>query len=294
MNLKYIILLVVLLVAGAYLGICIYIASVLTKPAPTPLKTDKKVIGDRVSDVVFRATDNVQLAGWFYQGTNEKVIMFVHGAGDQNRANEVYGTPEIAKYFYDLGYSILLFDLRGTGESEKTRSSFGQYEANDVAGAYNYLVKQEYKPESIGIVSDSLGAISTIMAADSVKGAGAIVLDSPAKEVKEIISNVMVKDKSVPRFLHPGIFISAKYIYKIDVEQARPITKIEVLDKTPLLFLHGGADTLINPKDSEEMAAMVNNAKRIEFPEIKHVEIYKKDPVGYLRAVEEFFNDNLK
>jgi len=294
MNIKYIILLVLLLVASAYIGISIYIASVLTKPGPTPIKLDKKVIGDRVADVVFRATDNAQLAGWFYQGTNDKAIMFVHGAGDQNRANEVYGTPEIAKYFYDQGYTILLFDLRGTGESEKTRSSFGQYEANDVAGAYNYLVKQEYKPESIGIISDSLGAISTILAADSVKGAGAIVLDSPAKEVRGIISNIMANEKKVPRFLHPGIFVAAKYLYKIDVEQARPITKITVLDKTPLLFLHGGADTLINPHDSEELAALVHNAKRIVFPEIKHVEEYKKDPVGYLRAVEEFFNDNLK
>jgi ATP-dependent exoDNAse (exonuclease V) beta subunit len=114
------------------------------------------------------------------------------------------------------------------------------------------------------------------------------------KEVKDIISNIMANEKKVPRFLHPGIFVAAKYLYKIDVEQARPIAKITVLDKTPLLFLHGGADTLINPHDSEELAAMVHNAKRIVFPEIKHVEEYKKDPVGYLRAVEEFFNDNLK
>lgn len=294
MNLKYIVLLIILLVGSAYIGISIYIASVLTKANPTPLKLDKKEIGDRVAEVVFRSTDNAQLAGWFFQGTNGKVIMFVHGAGDQNRVNEVYGTPEIAKHFYEEGYSLLLFDLRGIGESEKTRLSFGQYEANDVAGAYNYLVKQEYKPESIGIISDSLGAISTVMASESVKGAGAIVLDSPAKKVTDIISNIMVKDKNVPRFMHPGIFLAAKLVYKIDVESIRPVDKITILDKTPLLFLHGGADDLINPKDSEEMASMVHNAKRIVFPEIGHVQTYVKDPVGYLRAVDDFFNDNLK
>lgn len=52
MNIKYIILLVLLLVVSAYIGISIYIASVLTKPGPTPIKLDKKVIGDRVADVV--------------------------------------------------------------------------------------------------------------------------------------------------------------------------------------------------------------------------------------------------
>ena len=290
---KYAVIFIIFISTAAYVGISIYIASALTVNGDSPLKLDKKVIGDRVADVVFRSKDNAQLAGWFYQGTNDKAIIFVHGAGNQNRANEVYGTPDIARYFYDKGYTMLLFDLRGTGQSEKTRASFGQYEANDVAGAYEYMVTQEYKPQSIAIVSDSLGAIATIMAADSIKDAGAIVLDSPATEVKQIVSNIMKNERKVPTFLHPGSFLAAKLLYKIDVDAVRPIDKISVLSSTPLLFLNGEKDTLIEPFHTEELMKKAGTGKRVVFSGSKHVEGFKDHPEQYLSEVEAFFDANL-
>ncbi len=292
-SLKIIILTILLLGTIAYFGVAAYIASILTVQNPSPIKYDKDKIG-RGTDVVFRATDGLQLAGWYFPGTNDKAIMFVHGAGNQNRANEVYGTPEIAKYFLEQGYTILLFDLRGTGQSQEARISFGQNERKDVAGAFDYLVKQEYKPESIGIISDSLGAIATIMASDTVKKAGGIVLDSPAAEVKPIVSNIMTDEHNVPRFLHPAIYLWAKILYQIDVDSVRPIDHIAVLSKTPILFLHHEADNLIPPVNSEELLKKVNKGTIVTFPNTNHAETYKTLPDLYLKTVSEFFSTNLK
>lgn len=283
----------ILLAFIAYIGISAYIASVLTVPGKSPVVFDKANIG-RGADVTFRSKDNIQLAGWFFPGTNGKAIMFVHGAGNMNRANEVYGTPEIAKYFLDLGYTILLFDLRGTGESQYSRISFGQYEKNDVAGAFDYLVKQEYRPSSIGIISDSLGAIATVMAADDIKDAGGIVLDSPATVVRPIVSDIMTKEHSVPLFLHSGIYFAANLLYKIDVDAVRPIDYISTLRETPLLFLHGENDTLIPPQNSADLLARVNKGERVLFPGAKHVETFKTNPALYKQVVSEFFTKNLK
>lgn len=283
----------ILLAIIAYVAISVYIASVLTVPGKSPVTFDKANIG-RGADVVFRSKDNLQLAGWLFPGTNDKAIMFVHGAGNMNRANEVYGTPEIAKYFLEQGYTILLFDLRGTGESQYSRISFGQYERNDVAGAFNYLLTQEYKPQSIGIISDSLGAIATIMASNDIKAAGGIVLDSPATVVRPIVSDIMVKEHSVPLFLHPGIYLAAQALYKIDVDFVRPIDYIDVLKETPLLFLHGGSDTLIPPQNSADLLAHVNKGERVLFPGAKHVETFKTNPELYKQVVSDFFTKNLK
>lgn len=276
-----------------YIGASAYIATVLTVPGKSPVTYDRNKIG-RGTDVAFRSSDNLQLAGWFFPGTNDKAILFVHGAGNQNRANEVYGTPDIAKYFLDQGYTILLFDLRGTGESQYSRLSFGQYESRDVAGAFNYLVGQEFKPQSIGIISDSLGAIATIMAADSVKVAGGIVLDSPATIVRPIVSNIMVSEHNVPLFLHPGIYTAAKIFYHIDVDAVRPIDHIVTLKNTPLLFFHGENDTLIPPENSATLLGMVNNGQRVVFPGSKHVETFKDHPQMYEQLVSDFFSKNLK
>lgn len=295
MGLTVLISAVIILAISLYGGISVYIASTLTAPVETPIKYDKKLIGERVADVVFRSKDNVQLAGWYFRGVNDKAIIFVHGAGNQNRVNEVYGAPDIAKHFYEKGYSLLMFDLRGIGESQKVRVSFGQHEADDVAGAYNYLVKQEFRPESIGIISDSLGAIATIMASNDIKGAGALVLDSPAAEIKSIVSNIMEKDHSVPRFLHPGTFLAARLFYNVDIEKVRPIDRITALSDTPLLFLHGEDDTLIQPSHSEELFSKVSqNSQRITFPNTGHVETYVKNPEKYLDILDDFFEENLK
>jgi hypothetical protein len=290
----YILLTIIILGVIFYLSAAAYIAYVLTIPAPSPLKYNPDNIGQRWASVVFHSKDNAQLAGWYFPGTNEKAVMFVHGAGNQNRANEVYGTPEIAKYFLEQGYTILLFDLRGTGESEKTRISFGQYESLDVAGAFEYLVKQEYKPQSIGIISDSLGAIATILASDTVRGSGGIVLDSPATEVKSIVSNIMVDEHNIPRFIHPTVYFWAKTLYKIDVDTVRPIDHTEKLKNTPLLFLHGEKDTLIPPVNSEILLSKVNKGTRVLFPDAKHVETFKTNPELYKQVVSEFFSFNLK
>jgi len=296
MNIKWILaglLAVIALGAIAYAGITAYIAYSLTILKPSPITIDKHTIGDRAADVAFRSTDNFQLAGWFFPGTNGKAIMFVPGAGE-NRTNIDYGGTEIAKHFVEEGYTVLLFDLRGTGESQVTRQSFGQYEKNDVAGAFNYLVKQEYSPESIGIISDSLGAISTIMAASEIKNAGAIVLDSPATEVVTAISHLMEGEHNVPRFLHLGVYFWAKTLYGIDAKSVRPIDQIHYLENTPLLFLHGEKDDLIPPFNSEVLLSKVKNGTRVVFPNSDHVHTYKSDHALYLDSVSKFFSTNLK
>ena len=293
MNLKAIVLSIIVLAVIAYFGVAAYIASVLTVQAPSPIKYDRDKIG-RGTDVVFKSTDNAQLAGWYFPGTNDKAIMFVHGAGSQNRANEVYGAPDIAKYFLEQGYTILMFDLRGTGQSQEARISFGQNESKDVAGAFNYLVKQEYKPESIGIISDSLGAIATVLAADTIKTSGGIVLDSPATEVKPIVSNIMTDEHSIPGFFFFFFYLWAKILYQVDVDSVRPVDHISVLKNTPLLFFFFLADTLIPPSNSATLLSMVSSGNRVTFPNTKHVETFKTLPDLYLKTVSEFFTKNLK
>lgn len=287
----HIVLILIALFLVIYSGISIYIANVLTSPPNNKTTFDRDQIGIG-ENVTFKSADNLQLKGWFFKGIGKKVIFFVPGFGE-NRANLSYGAPEIAKYFLSKGYSVLLFDLRGNGESEFTRPSFGQYEKNDVAGAYQYLKSQGYEDKNIGIVSDSLGAISTIMAARSINTVGAIVLDSPATQIKTIVEDIMYREKHVPKFLHPGIFLYAKLLFHIDVASVRPIDQMSYLKNTPLLFLHGADDTLIIPQNTLDLASKANDATRVVFPGAKHTESFKTNPELYKQLIGDFFEKNL-
>jgi pimeloyl-ACP methyl ester carboxylesterase len=277
-----------------YCGVSIYIASVLTKPNNNPVNYDKYKIGKNVTDVNFTALDGVYLSGWLFHGGSKKAIIFVHGAGAQNRINTDYGTVDIAPFFINQGYSVLLFDLRGNGSSQKTRIGLGEYERYDVAGAFKFLESQGFKPQSIGIISDSLGAISTIMAADYVKTAGGIVLDSPAAAVEPITSNIMTNEDHVPRFMDWGIYFFAKDLFGIDVNSIRPIDHIAELKNTPVLFLHGTKDTLIPPQNSLELIKKVNNGQIVLFENAAHAQTFKTNPDLYKKVVGDFFEKNLK
>ncbi|MEO6693363.1 MAG: alpha/beta hydrolase, partial [Saprospiraceae bacterium] len=135
---------------------------------------------------------------------------------------------------------------------------------------------------------------AAILASNGLKNAGGIVLDSPATEVKTIVSNIMVNEHSVPRFLHPGIYLAAKLLYKLDINEVRPIDHIGALKETPLVFLHGEIDKLISPDNSLELSKKVNKSTKVIFEGARHVETYKTNPEKYKKIVSEFFAKNLE
>jgi fermentation-respiration switch protein FrsA (DUF1100 family) len=57
--------------------------------------------------------------------------------------------------------------------------------------------------------------------------------------------------------------------------------------------LHGEADTLIPPANSEDLLKKVNKGTRVTFPDTKHVETFKTLPDLYLKTVSEFFTNSL-
>src|SRR5260221_12489407 len=67
----------------------------------------------------------------------------------------------------DLGYNVLSIDLQDNGGDtvEDGRLSMGYKERYDVLGAFDYLLARGFISEKIGIVSISMGASTSLMAA---------------------------------------------------------------------------------------------------------------------------------
>jgi pimeloyl-ACP methyl ester carboxylesterase len=82
-------------------------------------------------------TDGLRLKGWFIPGEGEKAVIVVHG-GFQNRLDEVVGTLGLAKDLNAKGFGILLFDLRGRGESQGRGRTLTNVE-RDIGGALDYV-----------------------------------------------------------------------------------------------------------------------------------------------------------
>lgn len=128
--------------------------------------------GLHYEEINFKATDGVELNGWFVPNKNSKAtLLFCHG-----NAGNISHRIDIIKLFHSINVGVFIFDYRGYGKSNGTPSENGLYK--DALGAYKYLSNSMgYKPEKIVIYGKSVGANVAIELASRVKAA-ALISDS--------------------------------------------------------------------------------------------------------------------
>ena len=155
------------------------ISNMMVKPYQSPLFDSPASHGLDYEDVEFQAEDGTTLRGWLITGGNERVIVQSHFGVQCNRGG---WTPKgkgpikpwkqdiqflrQAKYLVDQGYSVLMYDLRGHGESDLGPTpwvSWGPEEAKDVIAAVDFAISR-FPNSSIGLLSLCMGAASTTYA----------------------------------------------------------------------------------------------------------------------------------
>ena len=107
------------------------ISNMMVKPGQSPLFDTPEAHGLGYENVEFKTEDNVTLGGWLIKGGNDKVIVQTHFGVQCNRGGwtpKGHGpiTPwkkdiqflRQAKYLVEQGYSVLMYDMRGHGESD--------------------------------------------------------------------------------------------------------------------------------------------------------------------------------
>ena len=155
------------------------ISNMMVKPNQSPLFDSPDAHGLDYENVEFKAEDGTTLRGWLINGGTDKVIVQSHFGVQCNRGG---WTPKghgpmaswkkdiqflrQAKYLTDQGYSVLMYDMRGHGESELGLIpwvSWGPEEAKDVIAAVDFA-SERLPGTAIGLLSICMGAASTTYA----------------------------------------------------------------------------------------------------------------------------------
>ena len=279
-----------------YLGFSLYIARQIIYPSPSEdrINISAKIVSSDYEDITIKSSNNVKLKGWLFHGKTNNLIIMIAGF-KQNRINNDYYGVMIAKELVGLGYSVLLYDNQATGESDGNYLTFGIKESKDLLSVVDFARKKGFKDEKIGIIGDSMGAISLLLASDHLKNIGALVVDSPANNVKRVMRNILKNENNVPSFFHPAVFSILKYIYNIDLDSIKPSEHVAIIPERIFLFLHGGLDTSIYPLESRELLTIANpKSKLVIFPKGKHIETYKSDPDLYRKTVFSFLSESIR
>jgi uncharacterized protein len=124
-------------------------------------------LGVSHEDVTFKTTDGLKLAGWYIPSRNRSAVI-VFPAGGRS------GGQEHARMLARHGYGVLIFDPRGTGESEGDPYRYGG--ERDVKAALAFLrSRPDVDPARIGGLGLSLGGELMLQTAGETAALKAVV-----------------------------------------------------------------------------------------------------------------------
>jgi len=219
----------------------------------------------------FATFDPVQLAigqdkseAWFIPNQPSRgVVLFSHGNG-QTMGERL----EMSKAFYDMGFSLFLYEYGGywnsTGEASETRC-YG-----DIRAAWDYLTTHRgIEPGRILIFGESMGTGPSVELAHKTKP-GALVLLSPFTSIAAVASETFP-------------YVPVNMLLRHRFDNAAKITAVT----SPLMILHGADDTIVPFEHGRELFHLANNPKEFIRLTGDHGAFYQ-DTESFTNAVRAF------
>ena len=266
----------------------IYVIAI-TKPAPSVIGDPPQSSNGREYQPItlVNEQEDIHLSGWYMPSENGAAIILLHGFGS-NRLEMKSRADILARH----GYGVLLYDLRGHGESGGDERAFGWRDVEDVKTALEFLSKcEEVDPNRIGILGFSIGGQIAIRATAENEQIKAIIADDPGF--------VTVDDAPRPTNAKEKIMYLVSWIdgRSVSLWTGIPIPagvpeKIREISPRPIMFIDTGqAEARVLVRYFYEIA---DEPKELwEIPETYHGGQLEARPLEYEEKMITFFDDTL-
>ena len=237
-----------------------------------------------------KTSDGITLRGWFLPTEKPRhLIVLVHGMWSS--------WLEMASLGRDLhrgGFDVLLFDLRGHGQSDPSRLYLGSRERADIRAVMSWALDEGFTTDRIGWLGYSMGGSTILMEAARNPAIQVAVIDSPYGDLPAVLQTQLSKHSGLPGWFNPGILLAARFVYGVRTDNLVPIRFARAWGGRPLLLIHGESDTLVPVSQAHELAGAVGaSCLTMTLPGVDHVQAYESDPEAYIRVVGSFFHDHL-
>jgi fermentation-respiration switch protein FrsA (DUF1100 family) len=286
----------------AYSVVSFRVADGITKLERKPLVPSADTVSKFHEDVSFRSTDGLLLKGWWFQSTAptdakiSRALVVVHGRG-QNRIASSFHADKIAPIFLARGWNVLLFDLRGHGESEGERYSLGQYEPRDIIAAIDFAAaKTGVAKQRVAVIGESLGGGSAIMTVALDPNIGPVVTDSAYADAYTVVSEVGTNYTGLPSWFTPGIVLAGKIFFGLDVASVKPAEVVRAHPERAWLFIQCTADPTVFAHHGTDLKAASANP-RTELWMVDgclHVQAFTDHPAEWQQHVLTFLDREIE
>ena len=199
----------------------------------------------------------------------------------------------IASFLVNKKFNVLTIDLRNYGQSDTVSNydDLGLKSYNDILGAFDFLKQIGFKSNSIGLHGISLGASTSIFAANAEPEILAVWADSSLAEFNMILKDEIARYGLTIEF-GPAVSLAGRILTGIDPSELSPAKKLT--DKQFYFFTHGDSDTRVLTRHFKYFEEYTNKNKiNAEFWLVEnayHVDAMFKYPEEYSKKMEDFFN----
>ncbi len=208
-----------------------------------------------------------------------------------------HGMVKHISMFKERKYIILAYNHRYHGTSGGDCCSAGYYEKEDLKAAADWLLEQYPQFSSFGLMGESMGAATALQYLDKQdERLSFVIADCPYSDMNDLY-RYKLRRHWIPSFLHPIIlWFTHRYLANragfstYDVSPKASILR----SRTPVLLMHGDADTYVPTWMSEEMHALRNETAPTYLRLVegaKHAQSWATDPEGCRECVHRFLNN---
>ena len=210
-------------------------------------------------DTYITSSDNLKLHAYEVKNENktDKWAIVVHGYTSEGKL-----LSSKAKHLYNMGYNVLVPDLRSHGTSEGNYIGMGWHDRLDIIDWINYIVKNNPKSE-IALHGTSMGSATVLMVSGEKlpSNVKAIVADCGYTSVYDEFSYQLKQLFNLPAFPIMNFsdvvtHIRAGYC----LNDASAINQLKK-STTPILYIHGDKDDFVPYYMMDELYNATNSEK---------------------------------
>jgi uncharacterized protein len=237
-------------------------------------------------EVVVESRTGATLSGRFFKGRTPATIILVHGySGNQDEM------LPLADELHEAGFTVFTYDQRGSGGSSG-EVTFGGREQDDLLSVVDHLASRpDVDRGRIGAFGFSMGGSTVLMASAREPRIKAVGADSAWSDVRHWLRPSVGAVFTRPRDRFNALSLKlAELRTGIDLDDLRPVDVVGDVSPRPLLLIHGTADDVVFPSESERNYEAAKEPKELLLvPDAGHGDTIAPGEASRLSEVVEFF-----
>ena len=245
-----------------------------------PIVRTPREWGAVYEEIAFETDDGIVLRGWWIEAKSEKAVLLMHGKGG-SRNGYHSAVFELARYYHEEGWNVMMADLRAHGESGGERVTFGLKEHADMLGWIDRL--DEGSTYRWRIHGFSMGAATALMMAQTrPRFFESVIADAPWIDFGRLAKQELWRRAHLPPLFYGYVAWIAKRFFGQDFGFIDNRERCKDLCGREILYIFEEEDALLGRWHKDMLKRLCPTARIAWFEGAGHVEAFKTQPRKYL------------